>query len=171
MIKFTPCLTAVLYFLFLTACLSLFCFAFPSASLFSSSPSAAASVTSSSPSSPSQFPSLSPCSLSHLLSFWPLLFLSLPLSVFASLVDFLSPPSSHRQTSLAAAASICSLFAANGPLVCCVQHHKSHQAGTQAAWLPLNVSQSGQFAMDWWAVLIWEQQSCAQYRKGKWGVV
>lgn len=72
----------------------------------------------------------------------------------------LPPPSSRRQTSLAAAASICSLFAANGPLVCCAQHHKSHQAGAQAAWLPLNVSQSGQFAMAWWAVLIWEQQLC-----------
>lgn len=63
----------------------------------------------------------------------------------------------HRQSSLAAAAaSFCPLFAANGPLVCCVQGNKSHQAGTQAPWLPLHVGQSGQFAMVWWAVRIQE---------------
>lgn len=41
--------------------------------------------------------------------------------------NLFSLPSSHTQPSLAAASSIGSLFAANGLLVCYVQHHKLHQ--------------------------------------------
>lgn len=77
--------------------------------------------------------------------------LSLPLSSLSRsspLFNSSSPLSSHRQSSLsAAAASFCSLFAANGPLVCCVQGNKSHQAGTLVPRLPLDAGQSGQFAM------------------------
>lgn len=77
--------------------------------------------------------SLSPLhSICHPSPFQSVLFLCFSLSVFTSFLVLLSPPSSHRQSSLAAAASFCSLFAANGPLVCCVQGNKSHQAGTQA---------------------------------------
>lgn len=83
---------------------------------------------------------------------------SLSLSVFTSFLVFLYPPSFHRQSSLAAAAaSFSSLFAAIGPLACCVQGNKSHQAGTQAPRLPLHVGQSGQFAMVWWAEWTQEQ--------------
>ncbi len=83
----------------------------------------------------------------------------LSLSVFTSFLVFLYPPSFHRQSSLAAAAaaSFSSLFAAIGPLACCVQGNKSHQAGTQAPRLPLHVGQSGQFAMVWWAEWTQEQ--------------
>lgn len=96
------------------------------------------SVSRSHPFTPSATPSfLSICVVSLFPSLIFTSFSGLPLSV----------PSSHRQSSLAAAASFCSQFAANGPLVYCVEGNKSHQAGSQAPWLPLHVGQSGQFAM------------------------
>lgn len=54
------------------------------------------------------------------------------LSVLTSFLLFLSLPSSHRQL-LRAEASICSMFAGNGPLVCCVQGNKTNQAGSPSA--------------------------------------
>lgn len=78
--------------------------------------------------------------------------LSPSVKILSSLFVFpfaaLSPrlPIPHRRPSLAAAVSFSSLFAANGPLICCVQGNKSHPARTQVLWLPLHVSQSGQFA-------------------------
>lgn len=93
------------------------------------------------PFSPSAFPlSFSMCyfSVSLLLSLSSAFLCSS--SVYLLLTD--------RQCSLAAA-SFCSLFAANGSLACCVQGNKSHQAGTQVLGLPLHVGQSGQFSMVW----------------------
>lgn len=74
------------------------------------------------------------------------------LCVVSLLLSFSALPLAGRQSSLAAAASFCSVFATNGPLHCCVQGNKSHQAETQVLWLPLRVGQSGQFSVVWWAV-------------------
>lgn len=114
--------------------------------------------------SPSLHHSLSPAlSLDLTLSFHLWCPFCQLLSPFLSSVCVVTPPpsssSSPHLTSLreSSLAAFCSLFAANGPLVCWVQGNKSHQARSQAPWLPHHVGQSGQFAMVWWAAWIWDQ--------------
>lgn len=61
----------------------------------------------------------------------------LPFCPIAFFLLLLSLPSSYRQPLLTAEAPICSMFAANRPLVCHVQGNKLNQAGAQAQRRPI----------------------------------